>query len=328
MTANTSAPFVRQQFDREQFGPLADMLARNAAARLPRPSPLMPGDLAWRLPGSDSKDNLALFHDEVGLAGFAWYEPDTGFEFDLRTGLAECEPLLRAILDWAEERRTSLPEGYPRFIDLKSMDDWADEISRPHQQDEHTGRYLTTVAFESQTRTVAFLEGAGFESTDHFAPYYRFDLQTAIDAPPPSSTLHLRSVTAADLAARVAVHRAAWLGSSWDLARYEQIRRMPAYEETLDIVLDTGGGFAGYCICWEDAISRVGNFEPVGTHPDWRGRGVGRSVIIEGLHRLQQRGMRYAQVSTAGFNQPAQVLYESCGFERLDTARTFMKVID
>ena len=90
MTANTSAPFVRQQFDREQFGPLADMLARNAAARLPRPSPLMPGDLAWRLPGSDPKDNLALFHDEVGLAGFAWYEPDTGFEGDLLTSLTEC----------------------------------------------------------------------------------------------------------------------------------------------------------------------------------------------------------------------------------------------
>jgi len=327
LITDSSGPFVRRQFDREQFEPLADMLARNAAARSPGPSPLMPGDLAWRLPGSAPKDNLALFHDEVGLAGFAWYEPDTGFEFDLRAGVTECEPLLRAIIDWAETRRTSLPMGYPRYIDLKSMDDWAEEINRPHQQDEHVGRYLTTVAFESQKRTVAFLDGAGFEATDHFAPYYRFDLQGAIDTPPPNSTLHLRSVTATDLAARVDVHRAAWLGSSWDLARYEQIRRMPVYEEVLDIVLDTGSGFAGYCICWEDALSRVGNFEPVGTHPDWRGRGVGRSVVLEGLRRLQRRGMRHAQVSTAGFNQPAQALYESCGFERQDIARTFMKVL-
>ena len=37
--------------------------------------------------------------------------------------------------------------------------------------------------------------------------------------------------------------------------------------------------------------------------------------------------MQKARVGTAGFNAPAQALYESCGFERVGTLRTFMKVL-
>ena len=93
-------------------------------------------------------------------------------------------------------------------------------------------------------------------------------------------------------------------------------------------MLDVDGTFASYCICWADARSRLGLFEPVGTRPDWRGRGAGRALILEGLRRLRDAGMQTAQVSTAGFNAPAQALYESCGFIPHDTARTFMKVIE
>ena len=56
-------------------------------------------------------------------------------------------------------------------------------------------------------------------------------------------------------------------------------------------------------------------------------RGVGREIILEGLRRLKSKGVQRARVSTAGFNAPAQRLYESCGFERIDTARTYIKRI-
>jgi len=317
-----SEPFARNRFDL-----LASFLSNTAAHCLPGPSLLMPGDLAWRLPGSDPKRNLRLFHDESGLAGYAWFEPDTGFEFDLRPDLTDNHELIGAIVAWSESRRRQFPPAYPRFVDLLSMEDWAREINNPAPRPQSDERYLTTVAFESQRGRLDALQSAGYEPTGHFAPLYRRDLSQIIEIEPPDPPGRLRSVTQADLSSRVDVHRGAWLGSSWDLEKYTAIRSSPAYREDLDIVYDTGQSFASYCICWADPDSGIGIFEPVGTRPEWRGKGVGRAVILEGMRRLQDLGMDYAQVGTAGFNEPAQRLYESCGFTRHDTLRTFMKVL-
>jgi ribosomal protein S18 acetylase RimI-like enzyme len=286
----------------------------------------MPGDLAWRLPGSGAKDNLRLFYDNAGLAGFAWFEPDTGFEFDLRHDL-DIESA-RSIVDWAEQRRMEFPPAYPRFIDLESMSDWEQEINSPQGSADVDRHYFTTVAHESDEERVAWLHSVGYQTTGHFAPQYRWNLNNEIDDPALDARWTLRSVTNRDLAARVELHRAAWLKSSFSLQRYQQIRSSPSFDASLDVILDTGDNLVSYCICWADPISNIGIFEPVGTRPEWRGKGVGRAVILEGLRRMKQAGMKYAQVNTAGFNAPAQALYESCGFTRIDTARTFIKALD
>ncbi len=38
----------------------------------------MTNDVAWRLPGSTPERNLRLWYDDAGLAGYAWFEPETG----------------------------------------------------------------------------------------------------------------------------------------------------------------------------------------------------------------------------------------------------------
>ena len=72
-------------------------------------------------------------------------------------------------------------------------------------------------------------------------------------------------------------------------------------------------------------MSGVGSFEPVGMDPSWRGQGLGRALIRDGFRRLAEKRMRSARVSTAGFNHPAQRLYESAGFARVGTLRTYLK---
>ena len=64
----------------------------------------------------------------------------------------------------------------------------------------------------------------------------------------------------------------------------------------------------------KDEVNRTGEFEPVGTREKWRGRGLGKTVIAEGLRRLQARGAHTAYVTTPGSNTAAQRLYESAGF--------------
>lgn len=101
---------------------------------------------------------------------------------------------------------------------------------------------------------------------------------------------------------------------------------MPNYDPELDIVLETGdGSFASCCIAWRDDALGIGSFEPLGTRPTWRAKRSARQVICEGLRRLRARGMHSAQVETAGFNTPAQALYESCGVRELGRCLTYMK---
>jgi ribosomal protein S18 acetylase RimI-like enzyme len=315
-------------FTRGDFAQLDDFVATQAA-RVPQHVYLMTSDVAWRLPGSGPKQNLRLWHDGRGVAGFVWFEPTTGFEFEIRDDVGYGSSLAAEMLEWAEARRREFAPAYPRFVDLESMQQWADEILHPRASSDADGFCLTTAAFETDAARIACLEARGYRGTRHFTPDYRRDLAIPIpDARLPAG-MRLRNVTTADFDARVACHRASWLKSTWSLERYAEIRRSPHYDAELDVVLDVGDGtFASYCICWTDWPTRVGSFEPVGTRPEWRGRGVGREVIYEGLRRLRDKGMRRARVGTAGFNAPAQALYESCGFERIGTCRTFMKVLD
>jgi mycothiol synthase len=71
---------------------------------------------------------------------------------------------------------------------------------------------------------------------------------------------------------------------------------------------------AAACVIWFDHHTRVGLFEPVGTHPDFQRRGLGKAVLYEGLRRMHAAGMTKAIVSTPAGNAPAIALYQSVGF--------------
>jgi mycothiol synthase len=55
-------------------------------------------------------------------------------------------------------------------------------------------------------------------------------------------------------------------------------------------------------------------FEPVGTHPDFQGHGLGKAVMAEGLRRMQAAGMRRASLVFNPTNVAARALYMSMGF--------------
>jgi ribosomal protein S18 acetylase RimI-like enzyme len=321
--------FSANQFARADLSRLNAFISANAVARAPVPIYLMTSDVAWRMPGSGPKQNLRLWHDDAGLAGYVWFEPATGMEFDIRHDLGYDHPVAADMVAWGDARRREFEPAYPRFVELKSMDEWTEEILHPRTHRSDGRRYLTTMAFDEDVRRVAFLTANGYRPTQHFMPDYRCDLRDAIPESRLDGGLRLRHVTETDLDERIAVHRASWLRSTWSRDAYLKIRAADVYDPELDIVLEARDGtFAAYCICWADRIAGVGSFEPVGTRTEWRGKGIGREVIYEGFRRLKAKGMRYARVGTAGFNAPAQALYESCGFVRVGTCRTFLKTVD
>jgi ribosomal protein S18 acetylase RimI-like enzyme len=95
-----------------------------------------------------------------------------------------------------------------------------------------------------------------------------------------------------------------------DPSWYLGIQSAPLYRRDLDIVaVACDGSIAAFCTAWFDDVSRTGFLEPVATVPAHRKRGLGKAVILEALHRLQQMGCKVAFVG--GFSERANALYFS-----------------
>jgi len=105
------------------------------------------------------------------------------------------------------------------------------------------------------------------------------------------------------------------------------VRTWP-YRADLDCVAEApDGSFAAYTLCWYDDENRVGEFEPVGAHPDHRRRGLARAVNLDALRRLRAAGAERAIVlcrGDAGY-PAAKLLYESVGFRQHSRSVDFRK---
>ena len=117
--------------------------------------------------------------------------------------------------------------------------------------------------------------------------------------------------------ARVDVHRAAFTPSKLTIEKYERLQTLPHYRADDDLVVEApDGSLAAFAMAWWDPEAGVGEFEPVGTHPDHQRRGLSRALLTWGLRRYAERGARVVQVYSDTTNKASEALYESVGFER------------
>ena len=120
-----------------------------------------------------------------------------------------------------------------------------------------------------------------------------------------------------EFAARVEAHRAAFAPSKLVVEKYERLGELPHYRFDDDLVVEApDGSIAAFAISWWDEDGRVGEFEPVGTHPDHRRRGLSRAVLTHGLRRLFGRGADVVQVYSDASDPGPEALYASAGFQR------------
>lgn len=133
-----------------------------------------------------------------------------------------------------------------------------------------------------------------------------------------------RTVEPEDLAERVAIHRDVWEPSRVTESSYRNVMAEWPYRGSLDCVVEAPDGrFASYVLVWPDDENGVGLFEPVGTRPEFRRRGLGAAVCTFGLQRLHEEGMRRAVVGCD--TDPACALYESIGFRRSWTITSYAR---
>ena len=270
------------------------------------------GDLGWWLYypplEGDFWDHIHLWDDPVRpgrLLGWAlispdWVGIDVYFQPELRGSQLANEMYL-----WAEEQATKVARGQAKKT-IYALWIWHDDAVLV--QHFNQGGYRLSRGFVHLTRK---LDGS-------VAPtrlVEGFVIRGCKGEP--------------EVVARArAQHEAFGSSASFEryLERFTNFMRSPVYNPELDIVAVTQEGSVGaFCIVWIDTINKVGLFEPVGTHPDFHRKGLGKAVMLEGLRRLQEKGMQSAIVSTFEDNPAAIKLYESIGFQIVNRLGTYEK---
>ena len=91
------------------------------------------------------------------------------------------------------------------------------------------------------------------------------------------------------------------------------------------IAVNSEGVIGSYAVCQIDPVTKIGEFDPLGTRTRYRRRGLAAAVINEGLRAMRGKGMEIAVVRTQADAVPAVKLYESVGFEIADKLYTYVK---
>jgi ribosomal protein S18 acetylase RimI-like enzyme len=250
------------------------------------------GDLAWQRFQHVRREahwRTQLWEDGGDVVAYGWLLEDGVLDFCVHPRRPE---LLDEVLDWADARETS--------------------------------------ALDSDADAVAALGRRGYRRTSDDEPFFLHLARELGDVPaveePEGTTL--RSVGEDDVEERVTAHRSAFHPSSVTVESYRNVMRAWPYRQDLDCVAVTADGrVAAYCLAWLDEDNRVGELEPVGTHADFRRRGLARAVSAFALRRLHEAGARLAVVHARG--DPAypapKLLYESLGFGAYARTITFRR---
>lgn len=110
---------------------------------------------------------------------------------------------------------------------------------------------------------------------------------------------------------------------NWGIEDLDRRRRRPWFSsDGLRMAWD-GNQLAGFC--WTKTPSVAGEIYVIGVLPEYQGIGLGKALLLEGIDHMHTRAA--AQVCVLyvdGANTPARKMYESMGFRRHHTDRSFV----
>jgi ribosomal protein S18 acetylase RimI-like enzyme len=274
--------------------------------------PGTPGDLEWWTcqggPDADWPSRIRLWARDGAVVGWGWFTPPGGLDWFVADEVSDDDEqdLRGEILDWLESRaRNARPEDATGLFELATWagEGWSEE---------------TTLRERGWT--------AGSTALSQFVQ----PLDVELDPPRVPEGYVLRHVRGpAEFPARVEAHRAAFAPSKMTVEKYALLPGLPHYRLEHDLVVEApDGSIAAFAMCWLDPVGSIGEFEPVGTHPDHQRRGLGRVMMRAGLRLMRDAGLRDALVFSDRSNGASEALYRSAGFERVATHRQYTRSIE
>ena len=234
---------------------------------------LHPGDIPHHLFNGnkhfDPPEVMTIWEDDIGVAAWLLTGPRHK-SYD-----AQVRPNLRG-------------NGFEREV-LAYADARTVEMMRQHSI---AGDHIYDDAFQCDTVRARLLTELGWE-LDERSTYVlnRIKLED-VDEPSLPEGYRIRAVRGTEEAAAVAaVHLASFPRAGWTPELYRKVMESPGYTPEREyVVVASDGSFAAFTLTWHDHLNRTSLFEPIGTHKDYRRRGLGRAVVLYGMLQMAAAG--------------------------------------
>jgi GNAT superfamily N-acetyltransferase len=153
---------------------------------------------------------------------------------------------------------------------------------------------------------------------------------TEVEQPVLPAGFQFRTADEAGPAAAVRAHVDAWAPSAYTDQSYEAVRQTAAYRGDLHVLVEAPDGtMASSAIMWLDQANKTVEFEPVGTHPDYRRLGLARAMMLHGMHLARAAGATHATVVCLGApgHPKARGLYYGLGFREFSRDAPLIKIL-
>ena len=169
--------------------------------------------------------------------------------------------------------------------------------------------------FHTDTHRQKLLTKAGFGNKENVMNLTRRKLDNLPQAQLPEG-FTIRSATMKDAGKLADVHNKSFT-SKWTADIYrDEVMLKPGYSPEREfVVLASDGTFAAFTVTWLDTVNKVGLFEPVGTHEDFRRIGLARAMMSYVMCEMKDKGMVEAEVCYSTDNPASKALYTGMGFE-------------
>lgn len=140
-------------------------------------------------------------------------------------------------------------------------------------------------------------------------------------------------VVGQDEPAWLAVNNRAFLGhpdqGGWTAGDLARLEREPWFDPEGFLLHERDGRLAGFC--WTKVHDQddppLGELFVVAVDPDFQGMGLGRGLVVAGLHRLADQGLGTALLYVDAWNRPAMRLYRALGFALHGVDRAYVGVV-
>ena len=255
-----------------------------------------PGDIAHRLFNGnklfDPADVLSIWEEGGSVIAWALASPrHAGYDAQVRPDRRD-PGFERTVLEYAES-----------------------ETLRLMRRDGIEHSRLEGESFRRDTLRAGLLRDLGWSSDGE--PPFVLNTATLVDLPEPQvpDGYTIRVVRGVEEAAALGEVHAASFGSTWTPETYRAVMQSPGYAPEREFVAEASdGALAAFTVTWHDRLNRTGLFEPVGTHPNHRRRGLGKALLLFARRAMTAEGMEYATVVNEGTNDASRALYASVGF--------------
>jgi mycothiol synthase len=257
-------------------------------------------------PGREPARDVFLAELDGQLVGYVRVEPRRGPHEDI----IRCEGAVLPVYRRRGIGALLMQHAYRRAGELKS--------DHPAHFDVH--------ARQGRAGLNELAQSLGMQPARYFFWMLHPDLNTIEESALPTGFRLVDCTTFHDLEARTAAYNEAF-AQHWGHApiTVEDTRHMvqqPTYQpENSLIALDEAGEEAGFCTAdtTPDVVQSLGGdkgrVSTLGVRPKYRHRGLGRALLLSGMHNIRAAGLPRAALGVDGDNVTgATRLYESVGF--------------